>query len=431
MKGGGDLLQALVDRCQQANQPCFASIRLNDTHQMEHLDPTIQPVDRDPKTEFISDFAWQNVDKLRDPATPTSRSGWDWGYPEIPAHKLAFIAEISQNYDIDGIELDFLRSPRYFTSATPSAQRVAIMTDFVRCVRVLLDQTAEPGRYRWLAVRVPQYKSGAWQYNNQELIGVDLDNLARAGADIVTLSNYFYTTQSLGDLVEFKDDLPANVALYHELHFTSRVDGPDSVREASPREHLLTTADLAYRNGVDGVEIYNFAYYRNERDVNGDRLEPPFDLLPLLGDGDWLASDSFSRWYFQNDKYVTPLPVSLNNLNASTMFEVEAYAAATPPGAKVLFRLLGDGPISGCIWSVAINGNPLAPTVLVEKPIDHPYIMESLQPENANRWACFEHNEPSIVTPGANEIVVTFADPGGADCDSEVDIEYFDLFPGI
>lgn len=41
-----------------------------------------------------------------------SWSSLDFSYPEVREHVFSLIQEVAQNYDVDGVELDFFRSPR-------------------------------------------------------------------------------------------------------------------------------------------------------------------------------------------------------------------------------------------------------------------------------------------------------------------------------
>ena len=51
-------------------------------------------------------------------------TGHDWSIPEARAHKLAFIREICDHYDLAGFELDFMRFPFFFREQVPAAERV-------------------------------------------------------------------------------------------------------------------------------------------------------------------------------------------------------------------------------------------------------------------------------------------------------------------
>ena len=66
-------------------------------------------------------------------------------------------------------------------------------------------------------------------------------------------------------------------------------------RNVDRTEQFETTAHWAYALGGDGVSLFNFAYYREFGPFSGDRgpfSEPPFGVLKLLGDPEYLARQS-------------------------------------------------------------------------------------------------------------------------------------------
>ena len=83
------------------------------------------------------------------------RTGLDYATEGARQHMLSIIFELIQRFDIDGIELDFMRHPAFFRVEDAFAQRY-LMTDLVRQVRNKLDHEGERvGRDLSLAVRVP------------------------------------------------------------------------------------------------------------------------------------------------------------------------------------------------------------------------------------------------------------------------------------
>ncbi|MBT6631205.1 MAG: hypothetical protein HOB49_29570, partial [Gemmatimonadetes bacterium] len=83
----------------------------------------------------------------------------DYSHEEVRQHRLAILEEILTGYSVDGLELDFMRSCRYFP-AHEASNRLPVMNDFVRQIRGLVDasqanrQTDRPSQ-RLLGVRVP------------------------------------------------------------------------------------------------------------------------------------------------------------------------------------------------------------------------------------------------------------------------------------
>ncbi len=287
---GGDVVQAFVDRCRTTKQAAFISFRLNDAHHKEFANP--KPGDK-PGTSIGMSVTRHYVEHPEFILKPGSTRGADlvqnWAFAEVREQKLALITELCENYDLDGFELDFMRFYSFFDEArTPAEQRRSIMTGFVRQVRAVLDRTMRDQRRRWLCVRVPCLIKGL------EALGIDLAAVVAAGVDMVTASASYFTTQEM-DLAAIRAQRKG-AALYVELchsiaNGSKLTPGYDtfSFRRAT-KEQLQTTAHLAYARGADGVSLFNFAYYREHGGPGrGPFAEPPFEVLPSLGDPGWLA----------------------------------------------------------------------------------------------------------------------------------------------
>ena len=226
MLDGGDMVQVFVDHCRKRHISPFISLRLNDYHGTEHADLILDRVkggegagDSQPGVQgcWLGRFYLEHPEYRigSDPDAYTSNPDklvfirdhsvryqmrinrvLNWAIPEVRAHKLALIAEICEDYDIDGFELDFMRHARYFRlDETSKAQRIEIMTRFVADVRSVLDRTSRPGQHRWLCVRVPQ------RLRKHGELGIDLVKWDAAGVDMVNLSGH-YVTEQQSDLAQ-------------------------------------------------------------------------------------------------------------------------------------------------------------------------------------------------------------------------------------
>ncbi len=119
--GGGDMLATHVAACRRLGVGCFVSLRLNDVHSQENY------LERNARSIWVSLFYEENLDLMIDPGHKkipgyNSRRGLDWRSPKVRAYKLALVREMLA-YDVDGIELDFLRDHTLFSDATPLPER--------------------------------------------------------------------------------------------------------------------------------------------------------------------------------------------------------------------------------------------------------------------------------------------------------------------
>ncbi|MBM4082161.1 MAG: hypothetical protein FJ278_20820, partial [Planctomycetes bacterium] len=285
MLAGGDLVKVFVARCRQHGQAAFVSLRMNDAHHLENADA------KDRSAIWSSQFYVAHREHCigQDPARGEQRV-LNWAIPEVRAHKLAFIQELCENYDLDGFEMDFMRYYSLFQlDKTTVEQRRGIMTGFVRQVREALDRTARGGRRRWLCARVPCYLAA------HDALGLDLPALVEAGLDMVNVSASYFTVQQT-DLPAIRRSVP-QAAVYlemcHSIWNGKRPPGRGydtfPFRRATP-EQFYTAAHLAYARGADGVSVFNFVYYREHGGPGrGPFAEPPFHVFKGLADPAWLA----------------------------------------------------------------------------------------------------------------------------------------------
>jgi hypothetical protein len=273
---GGDPIQVFIDHARERGQVPFLTFRLNDQHYLEEED------ERDVELRGMrhwSRFYYENPEyRIGANQTNSKQRVLNWTIPEVRGHILGLIYEAVAMYNMEGIELDFLRHASFFPEGTPLAERQQIMTDFIRQVRQILDANTAPGEYRWLSIRVPLYLTG------YETVGVDLKAAVDAGVDMVVLTTSHDMHQQ-GDYQIIRQMLP-DTQLYLEIAYTSSLVQrrpelwPDERRQKSSDQQMYTTAYLAYSAGLDGVNVFNFAYYRNPT---------PFHVLEHLDDPQWLA----------------------------------------------------------------------------------------------------------------------------------------------
>ncbi|MCX7017284.1 MAG: hypothetical protein NTW86_32770, partial [Candidatus Sumerlaeota bacterium] len=330
---------------------------------------------------------------------------FNWAIPEVRDQKFALIRELCQKYDIDGMELDFLRHWSYFRlDETTSKQRREIMTGFVRRVREALDATARAGRRRWLCVRVPALLAC------HDQLGIDLASMVAAGVDMVNLSASYYTTQAT-DLPRIRA-MTLDAALFLEMTHTTLTGKGLAGSGTQPflrttDQQFYTTAHLAYAQGADGVSLFNFVYYRDHKIPElGPFNEPPFHVLPKLKDPDWLARQP--QWHFLSGFSIKP-PIKRQTLPTKIeQGQERVFSMAMAPTryqtCDGLLRLRAEGEIGDRNWRVSANGVELAPTAYVRKPLDHPYEGYLGEP---GEHACFTCPR-SAVRSGDNEIRVAF-----------------------
>lgn len=144
---GVDVLEVVAARARRHGVEVVAGMRMNDTHGL-YADPA------DPQiAQFLIDhpeFVIKRLDGIPERAL-------DYSHEQVRSHRLAILRELAENYDIDGIELDFTRWGKFF-ARQEAPFKTHIMTGFLAELRQILDEVAaSKGRGRMtLGVQVQE-----------------------------------------------------------------------------------------------------------------------------------------------------------------------------------------------------------------------------------------------------------------------------------
>lgn len=290
---GVDIVGEYVNWCKDSNISPFLSVRLNDTHHMAH----IRDIDNFNPTpnlaEVLPRFYIEHVEWMlgRDKDEKT----WDqislnWRLEEPRKIRLEFIKELVE-YDIEGIELDFMRNSSFYRPDELSFDEMEIITtNFVKEVRKILDDASEKRDNKkkiWLCARIPA-DSDALQR-----IGISIPKIIEAGVEMLNISSSLHTVnyEDLEKITKQAD----GVALYREGCNSSGTTGNGDINTCAYKRttplQFYTQANLAYKSGFDGYSTFNFAYYRwADAPKRGATNEPPFYIYENIGNKEWVAN---------------------------------------------------------------------------------------------------------------------------------------------
>lgn len=245
---GTDTLEVMCDFARANGKEIFFSMRMNDTHdaggvQYEYAFPQLK---KDHPEWLMSTIG-------NDP--PYGRwSAVDYGVPEIRALALAYFEEVCQNYDVDGIELDFFRHPFFFRShvfgGTATDTDRGQMTQLMRDIRTMTEQIGmERGSPILVSVRIPD--SMGWCSD----IGLDVPQWLQEGLiDTMAVSGYVRA-----------EDWSTSVTLGHQYNVPvyACLDNSSMGGEAGIiRDNLncyMARASEAWQQGVDGIYMFNYS----------------------------------------------------------------------------------------------------------------------------------------------------------------------------
>ena len=291
----------------------------------------------------------------------------DYGVPEVREYILAVTAEVIENYDVDGVELDYLRDPFLFkeTFSDPvvpvSDEHCAVMLDFHRKVRGMLDAKARRiGRPLLLALRVPKW------VELSKRIGIDIE--AHLEADVVDIlvgsGGYTPFAPAPAELVALahRYDVPAHLCI-SASGMLNRLKLPESARETMGawRGAAMNIFDW----GADGPYVFN----TNVPGMPATAIED--EILSEIGDPavmrgkDMLfAIDSWEPmrshgWVITSIREDGLLPIKLAGEGDERSFHVGADPEAmATPSLTVRAYFSADGDKERTI--VQLNGRTLA-----------------------------------------------------------------------
>jgi hypothetical protein len=245
---GTDCLQAVVGFAHKNKMECFWSMRMNDTHDAEY-----RP---DKPYLLYPPLKVEHPDWLVGDPIKRSRFGrWssvDYARPEIRDLAFRFIEEVCQNYDVDGVELDFFRHLCFFKSTAHGSKATQaerdMMTDLMRRVRAM---TEAVGLKRGRPILVMVRATDSVEFNRD--MGLDVERWLQDGLfDMLVTTCYFRL-----------NPWETSVALGHKYGVSvypcisdSRVKGEGRFVRGSVESYRGQAAE-AWAAGADGIHLFN------------------------------------------------------------------------------------------------------------------------------------------------------------------------------
>ena len=253
---GTDSLQMAIDFCRREGKEVFVSIRMNDTH--------------DASTEygqyFFPPFKKAHPEYLMGTVSNKppccSWTAVDFAQEAVRAHVRKFVRAFVENYDVDGIEYDFLRHAQLFKTVAwggaATAQECEMMSALMRDLRGITEEVGRRrGRPILVVVRTPDSVPYA------KAIGMDVEKwMSDRSFDIWVAAGYFQLeawTKSVA------------VARRHGVKFYASLDEsriPSSAARMKmtlipgrqTQEFYHARFATAFAQGCDGVYLFNLEH---------------------------------------------------------------------------------------------------------------------------------------------------------------------------
>jgi hypothetical protein len=264
IEGKIDPLQVMVDFARENDIEIFWSMRMNDVH--DAWQPKIIP-------EFKKEHPEYLIGSVEKRPAYGEWTAVDYGHPKIRDLAFRYFKEVCQNYDIDGIELDFFRHPVLFKhkpGLPVSQEELDLMTELMVRIREMTDEVGiEKGHSILIAIRVPD------SVEYCKAIGIDLERwLAEDLVDLLIVSGYFRINPW-----EYSVNLghKYGVQVYASLD-ESRVKGNEKEPVRNSIQSYRARAMNAWDAGIDGIYMFN---YFNQRGKAWKELGDPEVLKKL------------------------------------------------------------------------------------------------------------------------------------------------------
>ena len=340
----GDPMAAVFQRCHEKGVSAGVSYRMNDTHYA-------QLQDHYHFTEFCVDHrAW------RIPRDGWYGGGFDFAIDEVRGQAVELLREHCEHFDLDVLEMDFLRHPCFFRKEVARPDRLDMMSEVVGQVR---EHAAAAGRRRGRPIRVqarvPSTVSAC------ETVGLDVRTWAREGWVDALVAAPPYSMEFDIPVEEFLAlDPTGRMAVYAGLEKLISPEGYPG-RHLGIQEVRGAIAKHA-RRGAAGVHFFNgFAW---DPELEMAALDEARDPGRLAGKSKHYLLTLTSRLQ-PGATMQTPLPAEVPaGENAAPLhidFRVPDDLRSHPPHAMQFSMQLRDmDPEQSANLRITVNGQALS-----------------------------------------------------------------------
>jgi len=355
--GGGDPVRDTLQACRRYKKAFFINYRMNDHH---YIDDLAWPT---------HNFFWREHPEywLADSNGSPTRSDrvrlLNYMLPEVRDYYYSILEELTTSYDIDGLELDFQRFPRFFRDAD-LAQGQRVMTAFVQRVRAMMDRVGKQrGKRLALSVRIPETLAKCRK------AGLDVPGWDALGlVDMINVSSFYFHTIELG-IEEFKASTK-HAKIYGEMNYVTAQNSSDSKfarRYTTLAVYAASALNLLQRS-ADGISLFNYDYV-----PAGKRGEMAKGLKGIT-DPRHLASQP-------KDYVLTPGFGSFPAANEKTVSLVIPDDTAKVKFDRALLRVETKADSTGLRISVRLNGRQLESVEHAEAELFAPLARNAGYPE--------------------------------------------------
>ena len=397
---GRDCLEIMVETGHQHGLEVFFSNRMNDIHDSYpgQFGKT-RRIRRD-KPHWCLSTKEEGI-KHGYPDVRSMWSAWNFEVPEVRRLMVEAMREVCQSYDVDGIELDFLRNSMYFPESMQfkavGQKNINLMTEMVRDIRKVTEQEGlKRGRPILLAVRIPEDEKLSLS------VGLDVRTWLTEGlVDVLVPGQWLEFTVPTREIIDLGHSY--GVPVYGQNHAWWK--GTDYGFTLDPTVWRADALKM-FAEGADGIYMFNV-------------FDPTLRLWWELGDPNTLRTvdrtyvwDYLPSWRKRSDVYG-----QLRLLTRSSPSSVRLSVQVTEKGCEPITLFVGESFAEGNVPELALRVHVTGLTVdhgfeikVNEKAIGDGELSEVLADSPKDVWLEFQP-EAGLFRKGENLITATVAAP--------------------
>ena len=247
IRGGNDPIDMLAKRAKEMKIRFWLTCRMNEIHEDDDRFMVLRSRFKEKNPDLIHGKNY-HPEAVYAPIKKFSYA-WDYGKERVRNHFLALFREWLQ-YDINGIELDYCRSPCLFP---PGQERVGagLLTDFMTKLKAEANRVGKKrGHQIKIAVRIPPTLKRCRD------AGIDIRTwISRGLVDLITPMDrgYFHAEPSLSEFIAMAK--PKGVPVLGGIE--------PKVRNYRQNNRLNFAATSSFlHQGTDGIYLFNYDCHR-------------------------------------------------------------------------------------------------------------------------------------------------------------------------
>lgn len=233
---GIDIYELSINRIRKNKAEAWISVRMNDHH---YFNDSLK----------INKF-WLSHKELH----LTQSQMFDFGYKEVRNYYKSYILEVLKRYDVDGIELDWMRTFNLFKPGK-ELQGGIMLDQFMKEIKEIVDSTGISRGHRIkIGVRVPPSPSVA------KTLGINGVKWAQSNyVDVLVATNWYRPTNFNIPIEDWKKQIGLS-----DCDVLAGADQAFSISNDKYAKNMVTTAESmrgfavgAYQRGADGIYLFN------------------------------------------------------------------------------------------------------------------------------------------------------------------------------